>query len=154
MKKEKKEDIRFVCPKCKKEYKHYGWYKRHCLMKHSAILPHITKKVVEKRDIDRIFTKIDSLENKIDLILNGSVHDIDIKKIKKPEVSMPITPEQISMTQCVNELKTIFSEGLNVLGKMEDLDVGIKSEEEIKHLEIEAFVRSLKRNNKHIEVEE
>ena len=145
MKKDKKEDLRFVCPSCKKEYKHLGWYKRHCMLKHSAILSYITKKVVDKRDIERIFTKIDSLEVKIDTLLNGGIHNIDIKRIKKSKDIDINSQEYIGMSQCVQELKGIFSEGLNLISRMEDIEVGIKSETEI--------IEVIKRNHKEVIVQ-
>ena len=68
-------------------------------------------------------------------------HDIDIKRLRPPGKSKPMTKEQVSFKECVNELKEVFSKGLNVLGKLEDSELGIKSEEDLKKSEIEAIVR-------------
>ncbi|GAF91759.1 unnamed protein product, partial [marine sediment metagenome] len=129
--------LRFECPKCHKQYKKLGWYKRHCMLKHLGILPYITKEVLDKRTVDQLFTKIDSLEIKIDTLLNGGIHDINIKRIKATEIIKPTSAIQINMDACVQELKGIFSKGLDVLCKMEDLEVGIKTDNEIELLKIE-----------------
>ena len=138
----KEKTTRYQCPKCHKQYKTLGWYKRHCLAKHLGILPYITKEILDKRTVDQLFNKIDSLEVKIDVLLNGGIHYINIKRIKRPEVDKPTSEIQLNMDACVNELKVIFSEGLNVLGKMEDIEVGIKSETEIMEV--------IKRNHKEV----
>ena len=133
----KKEDIRYCCPSCGKEYRHIGWYKRHCLNKHSAILPYKTKKVLDKRDIDSIFNKIESLESKIDTLITQGIpiqHDINIKRITPKQILEPTTEYEKAKMECINELKSIFSEGIKVLGKMEDMELGIKTKEEINQI--------------------
>ena len=129
MKKDK--SIRYVCPSCGKMYKGVKCYQNHCIKKHSGILPYLVKEVLDKRTVDQLFTKIDSLEAKIDTLLEGGIHDINITRIRKVEVEKPTSIVKAGMTACVQELRHIFSEGLNVLSKMEDMELGIKSEEEI-----------------------
>jgi hypothetical protein len=72
-------------------------------------------------------------------------HDIDIRRLKPPKHSKPMTKEAISMRACMNELKEVFSQGLNVLGKMEDSELGIKTHEELKISQEESIDRMIER---------
>ena len=67
--------------------------------------------------------------------LKAGYHDIDIKGLRPPRFKGPPTAEHISMKECVDSLKVIFANGLNVLGKLEDSELGIKSQKKIKSIE-------------------
>lgn len=75
-------------------------------------------------------------------------HDIDIRRLKPPKHSKPMTKEAISWRECVSELKEVFSKGLSVLGKLEDSEIGIKSEQELKNSEEESIDRMIERQTK------
>ena len=64
--------------------------------------------------------------------LKAGYYDIDIKGLRPPQFKGPPTTERISMKECVNELKVIFNNGLNILKKIDDSELGIKTNEELK----------------------
>ena len=133
MKKDK--SIRYVCPKCSKMYKGVKCYQNHCIKKHSGILPYLVKEVLDKRTVDQLFTKIDSLEAKIDVLLEGGIHDINITRIRKVEIVNTTPKCEILNKEVIQELKDIFSAGLNVLKRVEDnVELGIKTNKELKQI--------------------
>lgn len=132
----KKNLKRYICPICKREYKKLGWYKRHCESKHTGYIPPKVKKIVDKKDIDHIFHKIESLESKIDTLLSNGIpmqHDIDIRPIRK-QVPIATDEQQKIRIECVRELKDLFAKSGKILGKLEDAELGIKTEEEINEI--------------------
>ena len=78
----------------------------------------------------------------------ATAHDIDIRSLKPPKFSKPMTKEALSWRECVNELKEVFSNGLNVLGKMEDSEVGIKTPGELENSQEKSIDRMIERDNK------
>ena len=138
MRKERKRSMkRYICPICKREYKKLGWYKRHCENKHTGFLPPKVKKIVDKKDIDHIFHKIESLESKIDTLLSNGIpmqHDIDIKPIRRVQVPIATDEQQKIRLECVRELKELFNQSGKILGKLEDAELGIKTEDEINEI--------------------
>lgn len=132
----KKNLKRYICPICKREYKKLGWYKRHCENKHTGYIPPKVKKIVDKKDIDHIFHKIESLESKIDTLLSNGIpiqHDIDIRSIRK-QVPIAMDEQQKIRLECVRELKDLFAKSGKILGKLEDTELGIKTEDEINEI--------------------
>lgn len=75
-------------------------------------------------------------------------HDIGIRRLKPPRKPMIMTKEAISMRECVNELKEVFSKGLSVLGKIEDQELGIKSGDDLLNSERESIDRMIERQTK------
>ncbi len=85
----------------------------------------------------------------------------DIKRLKPPPEPAKITKEHISMKQCINDLKNIFENGLNVLVKMDDMtdqekekynkQVGIKTKKDLEEKSKEAEEKIYERLEKQIE---
>jgi len=74
--------------------------------------------------------------------------DIDIRRLKPPQSPMKLTKEKLSMKECINELKEVFTKGLNVLGKMDNSELGIKSEKELEDSKIKAEIKMIERFEK------
>lgn len=142
-----KPDLRYICPKCLREFKTHGWYRRHSINKHQFYFPYIPKEIVERGSIDSILGKIDNIEKILSKMAHGVVlkHDIDIKPLR-PDVKQSINKSQLSFKACITELKQVFNQGLTLLSKMDDMEVGIKSQEELEALELEAIKRSKNTN--------
>lgn len=86
---------------------------------------------------------------------------IDIKRLKPPVAPKIITKEHISMKECINDLKIIFENGLDVLVKMDNMtdqekeeynkQVGIKTKEDLEEKSKEAEEKIYQKLEKQME---
>ena len=75
----------------------------------------------------------------------------DITRLKPPRGPELMTKEHLSMKECVKELKDVFAKGTFILSRMEDAEVGIKSEEELEVKAKEAEEKIYQRLEKQLE---
>ncbi|MBY9006282.1 MAG: hypothetical protein KGD63_05955 [Candidatus Lokiarchaeota archaeon] len=72
----------YECPKCHKQYKTLGWYKRHCLTKHIGILPFIKKFIIKERDLQTII--MDTMKEVLkDMDFKTSNKNADFERAKR-----------------------------------------------------------------------
>lgn len=75
--------------------------------------------------------------------------DIDIRKLNPPKpVLEPKTKEEANFKECIEQLKDIFNKGINILGKLEDSELGIKTDKELEVLSQESEERMVTRQKK------
>lgn len=73
------------------------------------------------------------------------------RKLIHPGKPKPITKEEISMKECINELKEVFSKGLTILGNMEDSELGIKTEDELEEISRKTELKIIQKEKEEIE---
>jgi len=76
-------------------------------------------------------------------------NDIGIRRLKPPKPGMkPKTKDELNFRECINQLKDLFNNGINILGKLEDFELGIKHESELDVLSQESKERMIRRQEK------
>jgi len=73
--------------------------------------------------------------------------DIDIKRLKPPREITYSSKHEANFKACIEQLKNVFRNGINVLGKLEDSELGIKSDKELETLSRESENRMICREN-------
>ena len=75
--------------------------------------------------------------------------EINIRKLKLPQTVMkPKTKDEMNFKECINQLKDVFNNGINILGKLEDSELGIKPDNELNVLSQESEERMVIRQEK------
>ena len=75
--------------------------------------------------------------------------EINIRKLKLPQTVMkPKTKDEMNFKECINQLKDVFNNGINILGKLEDSELGVKPDNELEVLSQESEVRMIIRQKK------
>jgi len=75
--------------------------------------------------------------------------DINIRRLKPPgQVMKHKMKDEMNFKECINQLKDIFNNGINILGKLEDTELGIKPDKELDVLSQETEERMVIRHEK------
>ena len=75
--------------------------------------------------------------------------EIDIQSLKPPKPVMKAkTKDKMNFKECINQLKDVFNNGINILGKLEDSELGIKPDNELEVLSQESEERMVIRQEK------
>jgi len=104
----------FECPKCHKQYKSIGWFKRHCKTVHNGVLPYIKKVVMKERDLKTLIQ-----ETMIEVLGSMNFSSDIIGRIKK------------ECKESKKEMIPAFEEYKNLIKKNGKIDLIHVPEEEL-----------------------